>query len=70
MRDLARDDIFPKAAMAAAAGRRDEMAPIFVELVERLGRQQVSSMRDADLVALIPVFHLLGEWRVTPAYRP
>ena len=70
MRDLARNDIFPKAAMAAASEQREEMTPIFVELVERLGRQQVSSMRDADLIALIPVFHLLGEWQVTRAYRP
>lgn len=70
MRDLARNDIFPKAAMAAASKRRDEMTPIFVELVERLGRQQVAYMRDADLVALIPVFYLLGEWQVTDAYRP
>ena len=70
MRDLARNDIFPKAAMAAAGERREEMTPIFVELVERIGRQQVSSMRDADLVALIPVFYLLGEWQITHAYRP
>ena len=70
MRDLARDDIFPKAAMAAAGKRRDEMTPIFVELISRIGRQPVSSMRDADLVALIPVFYLLGEWQVTHAYRP
>jgi hypothetical protein len=70
MRDLARDDIFPKAAMAAAGKRRDEMTPIFVELISRIGRQSVSSMRDADLVALIPVFYLLGEWQVTHAYRP
>ena len=43
MRDLARNDIFPKAAMAAAGERREEMTPIFVELVERLGRQQVTA---------------------------
>ena len=70
MRDLARHGIFPKAAMAAAGERRDEMTPIFVALVERLGRQQISSMRDADLMALIPIFYLLGEWRITHAYRP
>lgn len=70
MRELARDDIFPKAAMAAAGERRDELTPVFVELIGRVGRQPVSSMRDADLIALIPVFYLLGEWRVTHAYRP
>jgi len=70
MRDLARDDIFPKAAMADAGEQRDAMTPIFLELVARLGRQNVSAMRGADLMALIPVFYLLGEWRVTHAYRP
>lgn len=70
MRDLARDDFFPKAAMAAAGEQRDAMTPIFLEMVARIGRQNVSSMRGADLMALIPVFYLLGEWRVTDAYRP
>lgn len=70
MHDLARDDIFPKAAMAAAGEQRDAMTPIFLELVARLGRQNISSMREADLNALIPVFYLLGEWRITQAYRP
>jgi len=70
MRELARNDIFPKAAMAAAGEQREVMTPIFLDLVARLGRQYVSSMRDADLMALIPVFYLLGEWRVTHAYRP
>jgi hypothetical protein len=70
MRELARDDIFPKAAMATAGEQREAMTPIFLDLVARLGRQYVSSMRDADLMALIPVFYLLGEWRVTHAYRP
>jgi hypothetical protein len=70
MRDLARDDIFPKAAMAAASEQRDKMAPVFVELVDRLGRQRVSDMWDAELIALIPIFHLLGEWQEPRAYRP
>jgi hypothetical protein len=70
MRDLARDDIFPKAAMAEAGARRAEMAPIFVDLVSRLARQRIPEMKDADLIALIPVIHLLGEWQEPRAYRP
>ncbi len=33
MRDLARDDIFPKTAIAEAGARREEMVPVFVDLV-------------------------------------
>jgi hypothetical protein len=70
MRDLGRDDLFPKAAIAAASEQRDVMAPIFVEIIERLARQKVSQMRESDLSALIPVFHMLGEWQERRAYRP
>jgi hypothetical protein len=70
MRELARDDIFPKAAMAEAGARREEMVPIFVDVVDRLARQRISEMQDSDLMALIPVFHLLGEWQDPRAYRP
>ncbi len=70
MRDLARDDIFPKAAMAEAGKRREEMVPIFVDLVRRLSGQRIVDMNDSDLMALIPVFHLLGEWRDPSAFRP
>ncbi len=70
MRDLARDDMFPKAAMAEAGARREEMAPVFVDLVTRLTHQRIPAMKDADVMALIPVFHLLGEWQDPRAYRP
>ena len=70
MRDLARDDIFPKAAMAEAGARREEMAPIFVDMVSRLARQRIPEMKDSDLMALVPVFHILGEWQDKRAYRP
>lgn len=70
MRDLARDDIFPKAAMAEAGTRREEMAPIFIDLVSRLARQRIPEMKNADVMALIPIFHLLGEWQDPRAYRP
>jgi hypothetical protein len=70
LRDFARDDIFPKEAMAAARAERETMAPVFVDMVRRLGAQPISEMDDADVMALIPVFHLLGEWQEPSAYRP
>lgn len=70
MRELARDDIFPRDAMAAASGDRETMAPILVELIERLGTLPVAQMADDDMSAAIPAVYLLGEWRETRAYRP
>jgi hypothetical protein len=70
MRELARYDIFPKAAMAAARTERDTMAPIFVDLVERLAHQQRAEMQEGEITALIPVFHMLGEFEEPRAYRP
>ncbi len=70
MHDLARNDIFPKAAMAEARASREEMVPIFVDLVSRLAGQRIPAMKDSDVIALIPVFHMLGEWQDPRAYRP
>ena len=70
MRVLARHDIFPRTAMAAARADRDTMAPIFVDLVERLANQQRAEMREDEITALIPVFHMLGEFQEPRAYRP
>ncbi len=69
-RELARDDIFPRTAMAAASADRETMAPIFVDLISRLGTQPISAMADDEVIAFIPVFHLLGEWQEPRAYRP
>ncbi len=70
LRDFARDDIFPKAAMASARTDRATMAPVFIDLVHRLGTQRIAEMDDDDVMALIPVFHLLGEWREPSAHPP
>lgn len=70
MRELARDDVFPKEAMAEAGAQRADMLPIFIDLVIRLSRQRIADMNDGDLMAIIPVFHLLGEWRDPSAFRP
>jgi hypothetical protein len=69
-RELARDDMFPKAAMAAAREDRETMVPIFVDLITRLADQNRSPMNDDDVTALVPVFHMLGEFREPRAYRP
>lgn len=70
MRDLARHDIFPKAAMAAARADRDKMVSIFVDLVDRLANQQLVEMQEGEITALIPIFHMLGEFQESRAYRP
>jgi len=70
MRELARNDIFPKNAMAAATVQSDVMAPVFVALLERISRQRSGAMSDADLMALIPATYLLAQWRETRAYHP
>nr|WP_213394548.1 DUF1186 domain-containing protein [Yoonia sp.] len=70
MRELARNDIFPKAAMTAAREDHENLVPIFVDLVTRLTGQDTLEMRDDDVTALIPVFHLLAEFREPRAYRP
>lgn len=70
LRELARYDIFPKAAMTAAREQRDVMAPVFVEVVERLGTQDRLEMDEGEITALIPIFHLLGEFQEQRAYRP
>lgn len=56
LRDFARDDIFPKAAMAAARQDRETMVPVFVELVHWLGTQRSAEMDDTDVMALTPIF--------------
>ncbi len=68
MNDLARNDIFPKAAMVAAGADRETMVPIFVDLIDRLGIQPIADMKDDEVIALIPIFHMLGEWRDRRAY--
>jgi len=70
MRELARYDIFPKSAMAAARADRDTIVPIFVDLIDRLANQSRAEMKEGEITALIPVFHMLGEFQEPRAYRP
>jgi hypothetical protein len=56
----------PRAALAAAAERRKEMAPLFVATIENyLSEEDIE--RPAE-EALFLMFHLLGDWRETSAY--
>jgi hypothetical protein len=70
LREFGRKDIFPEAAMAAAREDREAMTPIFVDIVHRLNVSSIKDMDDSDVMALIPVIYLLGEWRAQSAYRP
>jgi hypothetical protein len=65
---LAHAEALPEDAIRAASAQRDEVAPIFVEFVERYlaGEAGAGELEEA----LFLVFHLLGEWREKSAYRP
>lgn len=61
---------FPREAMAAAGANREEMIPIFLELIDRLNSDEPEAFNDADVSAFLFVYFLLGEWRDARAYRP
>jgi hypothetical protein len=65
---LAHAEGLPEDTIRAARAQRDEVAPIFVDFVERYlsGEAGAGAIEEA----LFFVFHLLGEWRVQSAYRP
>ena len=67
MCDLSRDDMFPKTAMAAAAMNREAVLPDFMSVLLRLAIKPLSEVENADVWALLPVSHLLAEWRETTA---
>lgn len=58
----------PRDLLAAASQRRDEMIPLFIDAIEAfLAAGPERAQRETPLFF---AFHLLGEWRATPAYRP
>jgi len=65
---LARAEGLPEDVIRAARAQRAEVAPIFVDFVERYlaGEARAGELQGA----LFFVFHLLGEWREKSAYRP
>ena len=65
--ELMRSEGLPREALRAAAERRADMVPLFVQQIERY--IQAGSIRHATDAPLFFVFHLLGDWRETSAYR-
>lgn len=65
---LAQAEGLPEDVIRAARAQRAEVAPIFVDFVERYlaGEARAGELQGA----LFFVFHLLGEWREKSAYRP
>jgi hypothetical protein len=68
--NLAQSEGLPREAMAAAGERRDEMVPLFLDLVDRLRNADAETASEADVFAFLLVYYLLGEWREARAYRP
>ena len=67
---LAEAKRLPRDAMIAAGEHREEMIPVFLDLIHRLQRATPDSVADDDLSAFLFAFFLLGEWRDPRAYRP
>lgn len=61
---------FPREAMIEAGQRRDEMVPVFIDLIHRLRRAQPETVAEDDMAVFLFAFFLLGEWRDARAYRP
>lgn len=68
--DLAAEERLPRSAMAAAGERREEMVPLFLALIDRLGGARIDTLAVADRKAALFVYYLLGEWRDARAFRP
>jgi hypothetical protein len=64
--ELTHYDRLPESALRAASAHRDLLLPEFLSLIERCAAGEADGEEDG----LLLVFHLLGEWRETSAYRP
>lgn len=65
---LTEADDLPRAALRAAADARAEMIPLFVGEIERW--LAAPAAERAGATPLFYIFHLLGDWKATSAYRP
>ncbi|MCC6781017.1 MAG: DUF1186 domain-containing protein [Hyphomicrobiales bacterium] len=65
--ELSHVDRLPVEAIQAARRERTAITPIFLDLIER---QITSPLGQPDKNRLFFIFHLLGEWQATAAYRP
>ncbi len=68
LRQFCERDGFPREAMLAARDQRSEVVPRFLEVIDEAVATDVEDL--ADPSSLLIIFHLLGEWRETSAYRP
>jgi hypothetical protein len=68
LRQLTHYESLPRDALRAAANCRAEMAPVFINEIDRFLAAGVD--RGATPTPLFFIFHLLGDWRETSAYRP
>ena len=64
---LMHSEDLPKEALRAASGRRADMAPLFIEQIESYSTG--SGEEHLGNPPLFFIFHLLGEWGETSAYR-
>ena len=65
--ELMRSEDLPREALRAAAERRADMVPLFVEQIENYLHTGITG-HEGD-APLFFIFHLLGDWRETTAYR-
>ncbi len=66
---LAETEGLPRDAMIAAGEHREEMIPVFLDLIHRLRRATPDNVAEDDLSAFLFAFFLLGEWRDSRPYR-
>ena len=66
LEQLTYSEDLPRDALRAASDRRADMAPMFVERIESFLAADSTALESQ---ALFLIFHLLGEWRETSAYR-
>jgi hypothetical protein len=64
--ELMRSQDLPREALRAAAERRADMVPLFVEQIDNY--LQMGTTGHAGDAPLFFIFHLLGDWRETSAY--
>jgi uncharacterized protein len=64
---LMHSEELPRDALRAASERRAEMVPLFIDEIER--HTQAGSTKHTTDAPLFFLFHLLGEWKETSAYR-
>ena len=65
---LTDEEGLPRTALLAASAQRTEMVPLFLEEIEKY--LVASASERGEPTPLFFIFHLLGEWRETSAYRP